>query len=73
MKEITSITIVSPYVTLGQFLKLANIIQSGGFAKTYLSRTVIVINDAIDNRRGRKLYPGDRIRVEGREYFIVAS
>ena len=52
MKEIK---IYTEYVTLGQFLKIADIIQTGGEAKFFLSENVVYVNDEEDNRRGRKL------------------
>ena len=64
------ITITTDYVTLGQFLKLASIIQSGGEAKSYLLDAHCLINGEEDNRRGRKLRDGDKIEIEGNIYII---
>ena len=58
------ILINTPYVTLGQFLKLPDIIQSGGEAKLYLANNKVLINDEEDNRRGRKLKDGDIIKIK---------
>ena len=68
MKEIK---IYTEYVTLGQFLKLADIIQNGGEAKFFLSENRIIINGEEDNRRGRKLRDGDIVEVLGKKYKIV--
>lgn len=68
MKEIK---IYTEYVTLGQFLKLADIIQTGGEAKLFLSENRIIINGEEDNRRGRKLREGDIVEVLGKSYKIV--
>ena len=68
MKEIK---IYTEYVTLGQFLKLADIIQTGGEAKLFLSENRIIINGEEDNRRGRKLRDGDIVEVLGKNYKIV--
>lgn len=68
MKEIK---IYTEYVTLGQFLKLADIIQTGGEAKFFLSENRIIINGEEDNRRGRKLRDGDIVEVLGKNYKIV--
>ena len=65
------ITIYTEYVTLGQFLKLASIIQSGGEAKAYLLDAHCLINGEEDNRRGRKLRDQDQIEIEGKKYLIV--
>ena len=65
------ILINTPYVTLGQFLKLADVIQSGGEAKLYLANNKVLINDEEDNRRGRKLKDGDIIKIKEKTYRII--
>ena len=64
------IKIVTEYITLGQFLKIADIIQSGGEAKAYLAYNEVYINGELDVRRGRKLRDGDIIVVESKEFII---
>lgn len=59
------VSINTDYIALGQFLKLADIISTGGMAKPFLAEVPIKINGELDNRRGRKLYPGDEVAVEG--------
>ena len=51
----TKIQIDTEYITLGQFLKVADIISTGGMAKWFLSEYEIFINGEFDQRRGRKL------------------
>lgn len=60
-------------ITLGQFLKLADVIQSGGMAKWFLSEHEVLVNDEPDNRRGRKLYVGDVVEIEGFGSFQVVN
>ncbi len=67
------ININTPFVTLGQFLKIAHIIQTGGEAKMFLLDNEILIDGVIDNRRGRKLYPGTKIKCLNNEYEIVSE
>ena len=50
------------FITLGQFLKAANLAQSGGEAKIMLSSGGIMVNDNSETRRGRKLRSGDTVR-----------
>ncbi len=45
------ISIDTEMITLGQFLKLADVIQSGGMAKWFLSEHEVLVNDEPDNRR----------------------
>lgn len=55
--------IVGNYVTLGQFLKEISEVPSGGAAKWYLQDYPVVIDGQIENRRGRKLYPGMTVQL----------
>jgi ribosome-associated protein len=66
------ISIETEYITLGQFLKVADIISTGGMAKWFLSENEIFINGEMDQRRGRKLRSGDRIEIPGHgEYVLI--
>ena len=67
MKELK---INTEFITLQQFLKIENIISSGGEAKYFLAENEVYVNDELENRRGRKLYPGYAIKVFGKEYSI---
>lgn len=58
------IQIHSEYITLGQFLKMQDWVSSGGEAKTFLAQEKIYVNGEPESRRGRKLYPGDNVRVQ---------
>ena len=59
------------YITLNVLLKITDIISTGGQAKYYLAENEVLVNDILENRRGRKLYPGDVVKVEGKEFEIV--
>ncbi|MFU1798049.1 S4 domain-containing protein YaaA [Paenibacillus azoreducens] len=68
MKEIV---IHSEYIKLDQFLKLADCVSTGGMAKALLAEGQVLVNGEPEERRGRKLYPGDRINVEDCGEFTV--
>ena len=65
------IAITTEYIALGQFLKLTDCISTGGQAKSFLQETAIWVNGEPDNRRGRKLVDGDKVKVAGFEEFHV--
>lgn len=69
-KKPIEISITSEYITLGQFLKLADIIQTGGEAKMFLSSHKVIINNEEDNRRGRKLRTNDVVEIKNKVYCI---
>ena len=58
------------FIKLGQLLKLTHIISSGGEEKIYVATREILVNGQLENRRGRKLYPGDVIEAEKRMFVI---
>ena len=70
LKKPTEITITTEYITLGQFLKLADIVESGGEAKAFLAQNDVLIDGELDQRRGRKLRGGEVVEVLGQKYEI---
>lgn len=58
------------FITLGILLKIAGIIDTGGQAKYYLSENIVLVNDEEENRRGRKLYHNDIIKVD-QQVFVI--
>ena len=58
------------YMTLQSLLKLTNVISTGGMAKIYLQDNVVLVNGEAENRRGRKLYRGDKIDVANTVFVI---
>jgi len=60
------------YMTLGQMLKEASVIGSGGQAKWYLAEQTVLVDGEPENRRGRKLYAGMMIeRPDEGTFFMV--
>lgn len=61
------------YITLGQLLKIVDIISSGGQAKWFLQENDVLINGELDNRRGRKLYPNDLVEIPEYGKFMMEA
>jgi len=64
--------ITTPYIKLDSLLKAENAVSSGGEAKAMIAEGYISVNGEVEYRRGRKLYPGDRV-VYGKRKFSVES
>ncbi len=64
------ILIHTEYIELQNVLKKSGIIFTGGEAKIFLKENVVYVNDEQENRRGRKLYPGDQVKVNNEIYLI---
>lgn len=68
MKEIY---IFTETITLGQFLKWANIVQTGGEAKILIQQGLVSVNGKVETQRGKNLKENDIITVERQGDFIV--
>ena len=60
-------------IRLGQLLKLAGVVGTGGELKALLADTSVHVNGEPDARRGRQLHPGDVVAVAGEELRVVAG
>lgn len=61
------------YIKLDQFLKLADVVSTGGQAKFLILDGQVQVNGAVETRRGRKLYDGDRVEVAGEEMVVMVT
>jgi ribosome-associated protein len=59
-----------PYIQLDQFLKLMNLVSSGGEAKHIIRQGDVAVNGEIEVRRGRKLRAGDRVDFLGESFEV---
>lgn len=57
------IPIADDSIRLGQFLKLASLIDSGADAKSVIADGMVSVNGEIEVRRGRRLRPGDTVAL----------
>ena len=64
------IKIHSEPITLGQFLKFSGLIYSGGEVKIYLEENDVFVNEISEKRRGKKLFSGDIVEINGRKYVL---
>jgi ribosome-associated protein len=71
MVAMREVAIGGDMIRLGQFLKLADLIDTGGEAKVLIASGDVTVNGQIDVRRGRQLAPGDVVAVQGREARVA--
>lgn len=64
-ESIRSVPIRDEMIRLGQFLKLADLIDAGSDARRVCSSGAVLVNDEPETRRGRQLHRGDRVRLGG--------
>ena len=58
-------------IRLGQFLKLANLIDTGSDAKELMIQGMVTVNGDVETRRGRQLVPGDVVKLGAAEARVV--
>ncbi len=56
---------IHPGITLGQALKAAALVGTGGEAKVVIQSGEVLVNGEVETRRGRRLIEGDVIEVSG--------
>ena len=60
----TNIEVKPPFIKLDQFLKFANVIYSGGEAKTVILEGMVEVNGEVCTMRGKKMRRGDSAEFE---------
>ena len=66
------VQIRTEHITLDAFLKWVGVAQTGGHAKTLIADGDVLVNGERELRRGRKLRPGDRIRLRSGGSWLIA-
>ena len=67
----TDIAIRGDMIRLGQLLKLAGIVVTGGEIKQFLAEGNVLVNGETETRRGRQLTHGDVVAVAGQELRVA--
>ena len=66
VSEMNDVQIDDESIKLGQFLKLANLVESGAEAKPLIAEGSVTVNGEVETRRGRQLVLGDVVELAGR-------
>lgn len=57
-------------IRLGQFLKLANLAESGAAARELLLDRLVLVDGEVETRRGRQLHGGEIVEVGGTQLRV---
>ena len=71
-KEV-EVAITTEFIKLQDAMKFANIVYSGGEAKSLIQEGEVKVNDEVCTMRGKKLHPGDRFEFMGQIYLICGQ
>lgn len=67
-----NITIHTDFIKLNQLLKWIGVADSGAKANEMIKDGYIKLNDELETRRGKKIYPDDKVVFNNnQEFFIV--
>lgn len=67
------VVISTEFIKLQDAMKYANIVYSGGEAKTLIQEGQVTVNGEVCTMRGKKLRPGDVFGFGGEHYEIHES
>jgi len=67
----TKIVVTTPFIKLDSFLKLSGAVGTGGEAKIRVKSGDVLVDGEPCTMRGKKLYPGARVKLAGEEYLVV--
>lgn len=70
-EAVRDIPIRDQSIRLGQFMKLADLIERGSDAKAELGAGTVTVNGDVETRRGRQLQAGDVVSVGGQSARVV--
>ena len=65
------VSISTEYIKLQDAMKYANIVYSGGEAKSLIQDGNVLVNGEVCTMRGKKLYNGDKFTFDGQTYLIT--
>ncbi len=70
-EHIKHITVKKLPIRLGQFLKLADLVQDGVEAKIRIKEGEVLVNKTVETRRGRQLKEGDTVSFDGKTRLVT--
>lgn len=65
-----TVKITTEFIKLDQFLKWIGAVSSGTEAKFRIAEEEVKVNGETETRRGKKLYPGDKVEIDGQVYTL---
>jgi len=71
--KIEEVVINTEFIKLDQLLKWANFTGSGVEAKIFIQNGEVKVNDAVETRRGKKIYDGDVVEFAGEKVVVRAK
>ena len=70
MRNIETVKISTEFIKLDQFLKWLAVVESGSEAKQVILDGKVKVNDEVETRRGRKIYPEYKVEIFDKIYVV---
>ena len=70
MKNIEKVKISTEFIKLDQFLKWLAVVDSGSEAKEVILDGKVKVNDEVETRSGRKIYPEYKVEIFDKTYIV---
>lgn len=72
---VTDVQIREDMIRLGQFLKLADMVENGAEARELITEGEVSVNGEVETRRGRQLAKGDTVTLStpGGDYTATVA
>ena len=68
-----TIPIKTEFIKLDSLLKYANILPTGGEAKMAIQNGAVTVNGEVCTQRGKKIRPGDHVKIEDFELEVTPA
>ena len=68
-----TIPIKTEFIKLDSLLKFANILSTVGEAKMAIQNGAVTVNGEVCTQRGKKIRPGDRVKIENFELEVTPA
>lgn len=70
MNKIQEIKITTDFIKLDSFMKLSQIVMTGGEAKELIQGGLVRVNGEICTQRGKKLVDGDTVEYQNLKFSV---
>lgn len=67
-----TVTIQTEFIKLDSFLKFCGACGTGGEAKIAIAEGDVLVNGEVCTMRGKKLYAGDTVTLDGESWQVAA-
>ena len=67
-----TVTIQTEFIKLDSFLKFCGACGTGGEAKMAIAEGDVLVNGEVCTMRGKKLYAGDTVTLDGKSWQVAA-